>query len=176
MYIITATYIGKLILLKKNNSDGYDVHQTISDLGTGIQTCDMSSDHQYAAYHDLTSLRVYKFNSGTTQFDPFQTISVTDATSVSLSGDGEYLCVGSPTNDIKIFKNDGSTYSLWKTINMATSTVYFVKAYLQDSIEYLIVPDRDTTDTSVTATKVYKFNSATEEFDLDSEKVFTGYN
>ena len=43
-------------------------------------------------------------------------------------------------------------------------------------MEYLIVPDRDTTNTSVTNMKFYKFNTVTEDFDLDSEKVYTGYN
>ena len=43
-------------------------------------------------------------------------------------------------------------------------------------MEYLIVPDRDTTSNSVTNMKVYKFNTVTEDFDLDSEKAYTGYS
>ena len=57
-----------------------------------------------------------------------------------------------------------------------TSQYYILKARLSDNMEYLIVPDRDPNDDSVTKMNLYKFNTVTEEFDLDSGRAFPGYN
>ena len=51
-----------------------------------------------------------------------------------------------------------------------------MNSYLQKDMNYLIIPDRDTDDTSVTVMKLYKHNTSSDQFEFYSEKAFHGYN
>ena len=72
----------------------------------------MSADGQYIAAHSTTDMKIYKLNSGTTNFEIYQTISsLSNAAWVSLSGDGGYLALSIKMIGVKIYKNDGSSFS-----------------------------------------------------------------
>ena len=54
MYLAGGSFTGHMTIFKRNKTDKYNVHQTISDFEHGVHGCDMSNDHQYIAYHNFT--------------------------------------------------------------------------------------------------------------------------
>ena len=128
-YIVTCTETKKLVVMKKNSTGGYDRHQT-TDMGfsdhNSLYTSDMSADGQYIVAHTITEVKILKFNSGTTNFEIYQTISsLSDAVYISISGDGGYFALSIRMVGVKIYKNDGSTFSLWKTVGLEVTTPSF---------------------------------------------------
>ena len=116
-YIVIGTDLRKLIVMKKNSTGGYDLHQTTDVFPDSsiVYNLDLSADGQYVAAHTPTEVKIFKFNSGTTNFEVYQTISsLSNVRYISISGDGGYFALSIIDVGAKIYKNDGSTFSLWK--------------------------------------------------------------
>ena len=100
--------------MKKNPTGGYDLHQTITVFSNSdpVGSFDMSADGQYLAAHSTTEMKIYKLNSGTENFDDYQTISSLSSVSwVSLTSDGGHFVMSISMSGVKIYKNDGSSFS-----------------------------------------------------------------
>ena len=126
-------------------------------------------------YNDSTrdvDSKIYKWNSATSNFDEFQIIPEVGTFDFEVFViDGEaYLAVinvydGSSWNiDSKIYKWDGSQFNDTEK-NIPTSGAHDAESFVIDGETYLAIPHYNDGSTYSLNSKIYKWNSGTDQFD-----------
>ena len=126
-------------------------------------------------YNDSTrdvDSKIYKWNSATSNFDEFQIIPEVGTFDFEVFViDGEaYLAVinvydGSSWNiDSKIYKWDGSQFNDTEK-NIPTSGAHDAESFVIDGETYLAIPHYHDGSTYSLNSKIYKWNSGTDQFD-----------